>query len=107
MSCWTLDREEIPLRYSERKKDGLLQLEKVVPVQISKGSYDNNYEERYKACLVVYDPGERKYHRHPIDNIVGNKDQVEWVSELQFDWNRVDRVFLLPSEPLGCMPFDN
>ena len=91
----------------EGKEHGLLQREDVVPVQISNGPYDNNYEERYEARTVFHYPGEGKYHRYPIDNIVGNKDEVEGVSEPQFDWNGVGRVFLLPSEPPGCMPFDN
>ena len=59
----------------------MLQREEVVPVQISDGPYDDNYEDRYEARTVVYYLGEGKYHRYPIDNIVGHKDQVEWVSE--------------------------
>ena len=38
---------------------GLLRREKIVPVQISNASYDNNYEERYEARTEVY--GEGKY----------------------------------------------
>ena len=94
-------------RYSKGKEHGLLQCEDVVPVQICTGPNDNYYEERNEACTVVYYPGEGKYHGYPIDNIVGNKDQVERVSEPQLDWNGVGRVFLLPSEPLGCMQFHN
>ena len=94
-------------RYSEGIDLSLLQREEVVPYQISNGPYDDNYEERYEACTVVYYPGEGKYYRNPIDNIVCHKDQVEWVSKRQFDWNGVGRVFPLPSEPLGCMPLDN
>ena len=94
-------------RYSEGIDLGLLQGEDVVPNQISNGPYDDNYEHRYEACTVVYYRGEGKYYRYPIDNIVCHKDQVEWVSKPQFDWNGVGRIFPLPSEPPGRMPFDN
>ena len=42
------------IRYSEGKEYSLLQREDVVPVQISNGPYDNNYEKHYEACTVVY-----------------------------------------------------
>ncbi len=94
-------------RYAEGIDLSLLQCEDVVPIQISNGPYDDNYEERYETCTVVYYRGKGKYYRYPIDNIVYHKDQVEWVSKPQFDWNGVGRIFPLPSEPPGRMPFDN
>jgi len=94
-------------RYPEGKDLSLLKREEVVPYQVSNGSYDDNNEKRYKAGTVVHYRGEGKYYRNPIDNIVSHKDQVEWVTKPQFDWNGVSRVFPLPSEPLGAMPFDN
>ncbi len=82
----------LPINYSRDSEGidlGLLQREDVVPIQISNGPYDDNYKERYEACTVVYYPGEGKYYRYPIDDIVCHKDQVEWVSKPQFDWNGV------------------
>jgi hypothetical protein len=94
-------------RYSEGIDLGLLQREEVVPIQISSGPYDNNNEKCDEACTIIYYLSEGKYNWYPIDNIVCQKDQVEWVSKPQFDWIGVSRIFSLPGEPPGCMPLDN
>ncbi len=80
-------------RYPEGKFLAPLRRKDVVPYQISNTPYDDNYKERYETRMVVNYLGEGKYYRYPINNIVCHKDQVEWVSESQFGWNGVVRVF--------------
>ncbi len=72
-------------RYSEGIDLGLFQGEEVVPIEISKGPKDDNYEKRNEACTVLCYRGEGQYYRYPIDNIICHKDQVKWVSKSQFD----------------------
>ena len=45
-------------RYPEGEDFSLLKSKKIVPYQISSGSYDDNYAQRYKAGAVVYYRGE-------------------------------------------------
>ena len=70
-------------RCSEGKTLGLLRCEDVVPIQISNGPYDRNYEKRYEARTVVDYLGKGKHYRYPPDDIVANKG--ESVSEAVFD----------------------
>ena len=70
------DSSCIGSRNPEGKDLSLLKREEVVPYQISNGSYDDNYEKHYEACMVVHYRGEGKYYRNPIDNIVSHKNQV-------------------------------
>jgi hypothetical protein len=71
----------------------LLRRKDVVPYQISNTLYDDNYEECYEARTVIDYLDKWKCYRYLIENIVCNRDQVEWVSEPQFGWNGVTRVF--------------